>query len=220
MRWIDKRPEHRSVVFNAVVSEMENAAYDAVRDAAPPTPQRKGRGKHTPAREPIPATPDRVYALAMAALRENRSDVFSGLNLGADLDDDFQKILLETIDGEVRESYGFGVDRLSLDVNGGSLALKTTIIGEEITSDETEVPQYIYDRDIKQILREWGATEIHVWWQFDSATAFWRSRGTARFVTYPVDATFSFDTADAMLAMFGKKRLMSEARRALYAAEE
>jgi hypothetical protein len=35
-----------------------------------------------------------------------------------------------------------------------------------------------------------------------------------------VDATFSFDTADAMLAMFGKKRLMSEARRALYAAEE
>ncbi len=220
MRWIYKRPEHRDVVFGAVVAELENAAYDAVRDAAPPPPLRKGRGKHAPAREPIAATPERVYALAMASFRENRSDVFSGLKLGADLDDDFQKILLETIDDKVRESYGFGIDRLSLDVTGGSLALKTTIIGEEITNDETEVPQYIYDRGIKQILREWWATEIQVWWQFDSAAAFWRSRGTARFVTYPVAATFSFDTADAMLAMFGKKRLMSEAKRALAAAEE
>mgnify|MGYP000384913220 CR=1 FL=1 len=215
MRWIDKRPEYKSVVLKGVLGEFEKAAYAAVRDSETEGP-RKVRGKVIPpTRRPIPATPERVYALAMESIRSNNGDVFSGLMLGAELDDAFQDVLLRAIDNEVRESYSFGTDRLDLDVKDGSITLRTKLIGEEITDDDTELPESTYERYIARVLRAWGDPSPYVYWQFDSAPAFWRSRGTARFSTYPVNATFPFDAAVAVLAIFGERLLRAEAAKAL-----
>ena len=141
MRWIDKRPEYKSVVLKGVLGEFEKAAYAAVRDSETEGP-RKVRGKVIPpTRRPIPATPERVYALAMESIRSNNGDVFSGLMLGAELDDAFQDVLLRAIDNEVRESYSFGTDRLDLD-GGASPATEGVIESYELAFRmQDEVPK-------------------------------------------------------------------------------